>query len=205
MVRLTTASKDSIVEAALAKSGATARQKALDEKRYDWAERVRVEVLGGPEKAAHYAAINAEAAQVCAALPSDLQKYSRLVNVEGRIFVNLAGANLRVSLRNITEAPQRATIAATSPLCQEFHDLEAEGRSIALQTQEVQTHVEGVLSRFGTVKRLLEAWPEAAELLPAEVTTTKAALPALRVEDLNRLVGLSPSDGGTKGDSHDGV
>ncbi|MFT7963069.1 Nmad5 family putative nucleotide modification protein, partial [Salmonella enterica] len=44
-----------------------------------------------------------------------------------------------------------------------------------------------------TVKRLIEVWPESKELLPKEADKASTALPALRVEDLNKMIGL-PSE-----------
>ena len=45
-----------------------------------------------------------------------------------------------------------------------------------------------------TVKRLLEEWPEAKELLPADAPSAPLP-PAIRRETLNEMIGL-PSDEG---------
>ena len=57
----------------------------------------------------------------------------------------------------------------------------------------LSAQVRGALSKFTTVKRLLDAWPEAKELLPDRLPEAKPALPAIRTEDLNALIGL-PSE-----------
>ncbi|MFA2284800.1 Nmad5 family putative nucleotide modification protein, partial [Escherichia coli] len=49
------------------------------------------------------------------------------------------------------------------------------------------------LNSVTTVKRLIEVWPESKELLPKEADKASTALPALRVEDLNKMIGL-PSE-----------
>ncbi|ELV4980379.1 hypothetical protein SHB81_000001, partial [Escherichia coli] len=54
-------------------------------------------------------------------------------------------------------------------------------------------NVWAALNSVTTVKRLIEVWPESKELLPKEADKASTALPALRVEDLNKMIGL-PSE-----------
>lgn len=51
--------------------------------------------------------------------------------------------------------------------------------------------VEAVVNSVTTERKLLKVWPEAKELLPkASEIAQKANLPALRIEELNSIVGL---------------
>lgn len=194
MTRITNAIKDAIVKNALAKSGATARIKAVEEKRFEWAERARIETLGGPEKAAEYAAINKKSRKAYDALPQGLRVAANIVERRGSFYLNLAGLSLTVKLRGYAEASRnREVIHADNPLCQQFHDIEAEEKSAVEQGTTVEIQVRATLDKFGTVKRLVEAWPEAQELLPPTTVSPKSNLPAIKVADLNKLVGL-PSD-----------
>lgn len=195
MTRITNAMKDHIVQKALEKSGITAALAAEKEKRFDWIERARIEVLGGKAKAKEYDAINAKFQKQYDDLPRDLRGIARsLINESSTLRLNLAGANLRLKMRGYAVAPsdQRA-ITADNPLCQEFYNLEAELESLNKRNADVRFQVRATIDKFGTVKRLLEAWPEAKELLPAEAPQAKSQLPAVPVADLNKLVGL-PSE-----------
>lgn len=191
MTRITNAMKDAIVKNALLKSGATARLEAIKVKRFDWAERARIDTLGGPAKAAEYAQINIDAGKAYAALPGGLKQNSCIVTRRKEFYVNLAGLSLTVKLPGYAEASSaREVIFAASPLCQQFYDIEAEEKAALDHGTTVENQVRATLDKFGTVKRLLEAWPEVLELLPPTTLAPKANLPAIQVEDLNKLVGL---------------
>lgn len=194
MIRITTALKDAVIKNAVAKSGVTAELEAIKTKRFAWAERVRVELVGGPEKAAEYAKINAEASTTYSALPQEMKDHSNIVERRSSFYVNLAGLSVTVKLNGYSEAPNnRMAITAASPLCQEFHDIEAEENTALARGTVIENQVQATLDKFGTVKRLIEAWPEVVELLPPMTAAPKSNLPAIQVADLNKLVGL-PSD-----------
>lgn len=194
MTRITNAMKDAIVENALLKSGVTARLEAVKVKRLDWAERVRIDILGGPEKAAEYAKINKDAGKTYSNLPAGLKQNSSIVTRRKEFYVNLAGLSVTVKLPEYAEASSnREVIAADSQLCQQFHDIEAEENAVLDQGTIVENQVRATLDKFGTIKRLVEAWPEVQELLPPATLAQKSNLPAIQVADLNKLVGL-PSE-----------
>jgi hypothetical protein len=194
MTRITAVLKDAIIKNAVAKSGVTAELEAIKTKRLSWAERVRIEVVGGPEKAAEYAKINAEALVAYSALPQEMKDHSNIVGRRSSFYVNLAGLSVAVKLNGYSEAPNnRMSITAASPLCQEFHDIEAEEKTAVERGTIIENQVRATLDKFGTIKRLVEAWPEVAELLPPMTAETKSNLPAIQVADLNKLVGL-PSE-----------
>ncbi|WAX22816.1 hypothetical protein MAJJADAN_00054 [Pseudomonas phage Amjad_SA] len=194
MTRITNAIRDEIVSNAVAKSGILEVIKQLDEKRFDWIERARIEVLGGEERAAEYAKINDEAKSKHDALPEYMREFSRLVNRDGLLYLNLAGASLRLPMRAWAEVPNgRRAITADNPLCQEFYDLEDALRDATSKRNSIRQQVTATVGKFTTVKRLLDAWPEAKELLPKLVPEAKPQLPAVQVADLNAMLGL-PSD-----------
>ncbi|EGG5425906.1 hypothetical protein HJ623_005054, partial [Salmonella enterica] len=57
---------------------------------------------------------------------------------------------------------------------------------------DIRQNVTAALNKARTVKRLLEQWPEAKELLPAEDAVVPLP-PAIRREALNEMIGL-PSE-----------
>lgn len=56
--------------------------------------------------------------------------------------------------------------------------------------KDIESTVWAALNSVTTTKRLIDVWPESKELIPDGVDTAKQTLPALKVEDLNRLIGL---------------
>lgn len=194
MTRITNAMKDAIVKNALMKSGVTAHIEAIKAKRFDWADRARIETIGGPEKAAEYAEINNKALKTYEALPNGLKDNANIVERRSNIYLNLAGASLNVKLNNYAEASNnREVITADNPLCQQFYDIEAEDQAANEQRNVIENQVRATLDKFGTIKRLVDAWPEVQELLPPATIAPKTNLPAIQVADLNKLVGL-PTD-----------
>ena len=195
MTRITNAMKDAIVKNALLKSGVTDRTADVKEKRFDWAELARIHTLGGADKAREYKEINTHALQIYSSLPQGLKGNANIIERRMDIHLNLAGANLRVKLRGYTEvSSHREVITADSPLCQQFYDIEAEEKAACERGTIVENQVRATLDKFGTIKRLIEVWPEVKELLPPTTITPKSNLPAIQVAELNKLVGL-PTEG----------
>lgn len=191
MTRITNAMRDHIVTEALKKSGVTAAEAALKEKRFDWAERARIEALGGPAIAKEYAEVNRKAKAAYEKLPQDMRDYSRIAKRDRRFHLNLGGLNLLVDLRDYGEVSgSRRPILADHALCLEFHELENERDDLKKRSAEVSAQVRATVDKFTTVASLLKAWPEAAELLPLDPKPAKPQLPAIPVADLNKLVGL---------------
>lgn len=191
MTRLTNAMRETIVDRAAAKSGLPDKLAAVKEKQFDWAERLRVFLLGGPEKAAYYAGLNADSQRLYGELPKGLREAHFSVNRESQMYVNLAGANLRVHLRGYAEAfDNQQAVEACNPLVQEFYDLETERKAAESAVFTLRQQVRATVDSFTTIATLLKAWPEAAELVEGLAPEPKAQFPAICAEQLNSLVGL---------------
>lgn len=191
MTRLTNDMRDKIVKNALIKAGWFDAQKAIEERRYDLGEAIRVETLGGPEKAEEYRLINENAGKIYAALPPAIRQYNTQVSRGKQLNINLAGLSVTLTLRNYAEMYSgRRGIPAESLLCQQFHDLDGDQKAHTEKGELITTNVRAVVEKMTTVKRLLDAWPEAAELLPVTVEKPKSQLPALVTADLNAMFGL---------------
>lgn len=74
-------------------------------------------------------------------------------------------------------------------MCDNFFKEEARIKEIS---ESVRANVRATVESVTTVKKLLELWPEAAELLP-ETESKGAALPVVQRDQLNTMIGL-PSD-----------
>lgn len=202
-IRLTNSLRDNIAANAIKKSGVSAAQKANAQAFYALAEKVRIRIFGSVEKAAEVDAKYHQAVKI--------EKDLRSLGVgnfyirSGRcneIYPSFGGARTMLEygkdndgneIYRLTPSRDLCLLAADDPLTVEFHKLDDEKRSLEQQHEEVKVNVYAALNSVSTVKRLLEVWPECKELLPADLDTAKAAMPALIVSDLNKMIGL-PTD-----------
>lgn len=189
MTRLNNHLRDQIVTAALAKSGSTAAIAATKARRQVWADAVRLAALG--DMGAKLEALVKRVEKLEQEIPEDYRSGYSVVRTRGHLTLNCAGLTVRVSeWEGMKVAPATHTLLADDPLVQEFHDICAEELANGAQREKVQESVKAAVNSVTTVAKLLKLWPEAKELLPAYVEESKVQLPALRVADLNSLVGL---------------
>lgn len=207
-MKLTNAIKQQIVENALTKAGIPAREEALRARRAAWAEKVRIDACGGAEAEAKLVHLRDKVASLMSKVPPKLKTQSDAVRSGCSIYLNVTGFSLRVwwcgalssnsaGERRERVCPSDHTLTADNPLTAEFHEMHNEQEAIKADRDTLTASVRGALSNITTDKRLLEAWPEAAELLPEQVATERSNLPAVRVDELNAMIGL-PSEGATK-------
>lgn len=204
---LNKAVKEIIVDNALAKAGIPQRKKALRAARIDWAERVRLKAIGGPEAEAEAEILKAEKkiAALIAKVPEELRTDNMIIRTRAGIYLNLAGSRVYAYFNGNYEryesgspehivklAPCEYTLLADDPLVTEFYGFDALYREIKSDEADIRQNVTAALDKARTVKRLLEQWPEAKELLPAEDVAVPLP-PAIRREALNEMIGL-PSE-----------
>lgn len=202
---LNKAVKEIIVDNALAKAGIPQRKKALRAARVDWTERVRLKAIGGPEAEAEILKAEKKIAALIAKVPEELRTDNRIIRTRDDIYLNLAGSRVCAyfngnykgyesgSPEHICKVtPYEYTLLADDPLVTEFYGFDALYREIKSDEADIRQNVTAALDKARTVKRLLEQWPEAKELLPAENTIVPLP-PAIRREALNEMIGL-PSE-----------
>lgn len=201
-MKLTNAIKQQIVDNALTKAGIPAREEALRASRATWAEKVRIDACGGAEAEAKLVELRDHIAELTKGVPSALRCDGRFIQTDTDIAVNVSGLQVRIwwcgavkyddAFRPTTSriSPPNHTLTADNPLTAEFHELHNEQEAIAADRNALTANVRGALSNITTDKRLLEAWPEAAELLPEQLATARSTLPAVRVDELNAMIGL---------------
>ena len=86
--------------------------------------------------------------------------------------------------------PRNRPNIADQVLKDEFMGLAARQQANEDKKASIDSTVRAVLRSAATIGKLLEAWPEAVELLPDEIVqTTKTGL-AIIPENLNSLVGI---------------
>ncbi|MDH0967700.1 Nmad5 family putative nucleotide modification protein [Klebsiella michiganensis] len=79
---------------------------------------------------------------------------------------------------------------AEHEITKRFDDIMNEEQKLNARAKEIESTVWAVLNSVTTLKRLIEVWPESKDLIPGNSDNARASLPALKVEDLNRMIGL---------------
>ncbi|AXD71505.1 hypothetical protein LHY41_000300 [Salmonella enterica] len=194
--------KEKIVDNALAKAGIPQRKKSLRDARADWAERVRLAAIGGPEAEAEVLKTEKKIAALIAKVPEELRTDNMIIRTRADIYLNLAGSCVCAYFNGNYRAhesgqpdhickvtPYEYTLLADDPLVTEFYSFDALYREIKSDETDIRQNVTAALDKARTVKRLLEQWPEAKELLPAEDAVVPLP-PAIRREALNEMIGL---------------
>lgn len=193
-LRLNKAHKQEIARKARALSPIHNQIKELIEERKLLAEKIRIESLGGAEKALKYQNIADKIIKLREELPENLLSYSQGVTMNNSIFVRTD--NQYYSRRHL-KLPKTAVVSDecydmtthTKYLPALLESIEKED-AFNKELSELYDNVYASISSITTVKKLLEQWEEAIELLPSELKQPKIQLPALQTHKLNKLIGL---------------
>lgn len=194
MTRLTNILRDKIVENALTKAGVTKRLKASESALEQWGEDVRVDLLGGKVKADDLAIKRNQVREIADGIDASLRSTSDIFYGRKEVSLNMAGVRVKAKFPAYGISPQSGTLLSDNPLVQRYYDLRAIQEKVEAEHDNISAQVRATVYKFGSVKRLLEAWPEAKELLPEILPEAKSQLPAIQVADLNALVGLPSGD-----------
>lgn len=199
-MRLTNQIKDIIIENAVKKSGLLDKQADIRVKFATWVEKVRIDALGGKAIADNVDRLIGEMKRLSDQLPKSLRQ-DKMCRTDKGLYVNVAGKSLYMRFNGLKKysdnviqiykpTSESHTLIGGSPLAIEFDDIDGEDRDNQNAIRDLRVEIGGVLSNFSTDKTLLKVWPEAIELLPNYIPETKSQLPAIRTEDLNKLIGL---------------
>lgn len=97
-------------------------------------------------------------------------------------------------LRDVDEGgnffPRKEVIVTAPAVIAEFDSLVSRAEKVKGKREEVTAAVRGIVKKVTTVGKLLELWPEAKYLLPADFVEEKGTGVALAVDTLNALCGL---------------
>lgn len=206
MTRLNSKIRNAIISNAIVKSGVTSRKEALITRRAKLADDVRLFAIGGAEKEKQLDAEFAKVKKQLEKLDSKFFKYTE--NPKPRraygIGVNFAGRSVRLFFNGGEQHEgkaiyknyiigNRTVIIADNPLNDEFDAIESEQRAVNDLRSHVKAEVTAMVNSVTTIKKLLEIWPEAKELLPPEEQVQSTALVA-NVDNLNTMIGLPSGD-----------
>lgn len=208
MTRLNKNIREKIMRNAIDASGVTKRQADLVERRARLADDVRLFALGGIEVEKKLDSEFKKIKKQIDKLDSSLFVY--LSRVQPRsdydISVNFAGRVITLHFngydyfnRDVDAVYKkyvngvRVNITSDSILNHEFDAVCIEQKTINDIRTQVKSEVTAMVNSVSTVKKLLEIWPEAKDLLPEEEKTQSTSLTA-DVGKLNVMLGL-PKEG----------
>ncbi|EAA6070257.1 hypothetical protein DQY91_22380 [Salmonella enterica subsp. enterica] len=207
-VRLTNNARDKIVVAAMNKSGFPKR---LKEARAN-VEKIKMECLiaafGGLKPYRRLVDRFNTIEEKIKALKDEgiLVRSSREYSTWNADKMNLAGMNVSYPNHSVLSMPEfeglsfirladgtKPTLTADNPLVQKFLDAEKVVEELDSSAKSIKANVKAVVYSVNSTKRLVEVWPEAAELIPSDIEVVRAALPAIDFNNLNASIGI-PSD-----------
>lgn len=202
-VRLTNAIKDSIKNNALAKAGIFKQKEELKKEFNQLALDVRIEALGGEDKAKKMELVLEVAISNLKMLREEVNSDIGTYNSKNsRIIPAFAGQRTILyygndkddnEIRLLTPSRDKCLFSADHELSKRFEKLNKKESKIKKKESEIEANVQAALNSVTTIKRLIEIWPESKELIPTDISKASVLLPALQVEDLNKLIGL-PTD-----------
>lgn len=217
MARLTAAIRDGIIANAIKTKDFAGRDKAIVQKRADFAERLRLFILDAYGLTdARLAEIKEQVKAIGEEVTFNGAQYARIwfdggnyrmdVNLSGQtrnIYRNgqandrscdsLFGYKAKFDETKYTPHVGESDFIVSDPKWREELDaINKEAVQLRAEYDTLQSTLKATISGFTTVEKLLEAWPDAKELIPE--TTPIAKQPgtgiALSVADLNALCGI---------------
>lgn len=193
-LRLNKSHKEEIARKARALSPIHKQIGEVLEERKLLAEKIRIESLGGAEKAIKYQNIADKIIKLREDLPENLLSHSQGITMNSSIFVRTDSQYY--SRRHLM-------LPKTSVVSGECYDMPTQSKYLPAllesiekeeafnkELSEIYDNVYASISSITTVKKLLDQWEEAIELLPEELKQPKIQLPALQTNKLNKLIGL---------------
>ena len=194
--------RQKIIENAMEKAGFTKRLKSIVQSRAEWAEKVRVESLGGKEKINELDALQLSLNELYAQVPEKLRNQSPKIRIDYEM-ENLNVAGLRPTcyfngeldrcLPHVEKiAVRNYVLLADNPLTEEFHKIHETQETYNQDWDTLFHQVKAVVDSVSTTERLLKVWPESVELIP-ESAAPRSSLPAVQISELNSLIGFSHS------------
>ena len=207
-VRLTNDARDKIIAAAMEKSGFPKR---LEEARAN-VEKIKMECLiaafGGLKPYRRLVDRFNTIEEKIKALKDEgiLARSSRDYSTWNADKMNLAGMTVSYPKHSVLSLSEfeglrfirksnndKPTLLADNPLVQKFLDAEKVVEELDSSAKGIKANVKAVVYSVNSTKRLVEVWPEAAELIPSEIEVVRAAVPAINFESLNASIGI-PSE-----------
>ncbi|MFB5952131.1 Nmad5 family putative nucleotide modification protein [Klebsiella pasteurii] len=200
LVRLTNVIREQIAKNALTKSGIVASLEALQVKRHEVARDARIFAFGDSERTARVDKVYEKLDKALSELRDSGSSFYISSGLSSSIYITISGRQLGwcpygkdakgEDIRLVTPNRDLCRFGAEHEITKRFDEIINEEQKLITRKKEIEASVWAALNSVTTLKRLIEVWPESKELIPEDSDSAKSALPALRVEDLNRMIGL---------------
>lgn len=200
MTRLTNHIKSEIIKNALVKAGIQEEKTRLRAEKSALANDVRIAALGGAENAKKAEETIAQITTSLKTLQISVSEYIYLCNEDSSdIYPAFAGQRVRLSygvdshgraILRLTPEKNKCLFSADHELSKRFAQIADKESSIEKKEAEIKANVKAALDSVTTIKKLISVWPEVKEILPEGEQEQQASLPAVKVENLNSLIGL---------------
>jgi len=202
--RLTTAIREQIAKNALVKSGVTAELESLQKKRNEAARSARVHAFGGEDKSKEVDSLFAKMTKIerqlyelgAGTYVASGRSGSINIAIGGRRLGHLSyGTDAKgEEIYLVTPNRDKCLFPADHEITKLFDEIFAAEAKAEKRKEEIEKTVWAALNSVSTIKRLIQVWPESRELIPENFDSIRAALPALKVDDLNKMIGLPTSE-----------
>lgn len=195
MSRLNKATREYIVHKAIEKAGIPKQEVQLANDQFAWVNKMRVAANGVDDDVLE--ALEAQHKAIVAKIPKQLQTGHELIAKRTYCYPNIGG--LRVGMQTLApegdKDPYRfcayePTLPTNHPLADEFHALQEREQELKSRKKAIAAQVSAVVDGVTTIKKLLEIWPEARELLPPNEQPIISNVPAVLITELNAAIGL---------------
>lgn len=215
MTRLNQTKRKQIVQNALKKAGVLSRKAALKERKAKLAEDIYYYALGGKDRYEQINALFVETREKYS-VPTELEPFVTS-NVylkpkqDYEIYAAFGGRQMNLQFNGEDEphrpnqvyrpfwssmGSNRQLFAVDHKFSLEFDAIEKEHKTIADIEEATTAQVSAVVNSVNTYKQLLNVWPEASELLPAEEKVSTGTGLQVNVESLNTLLNLPSEEKG---------
>lgn len=192
-IRLNKSDKEDIARKARNLSPLNKKLEDAIKDQYVVAEKLRIYSLGGQDKADEYQAVADKIQKLSDALPDHVATSGVGVHISS--YVYYLAPNTRYRDGMALSGPkivskENANLDTGDPLLTEIEAVIEAKSKIQQELREVEATVYASIAGITTVKKLLDTWPEAKELLHPDMLQPKAMLPAMQTIKLNKLIGL---------------
>ncbi|MBS0930619.1 Nmad5 family putative nucleotide modification protein [Klebsiella michiganensis] len=203
-IRLTNAIREQIAKNALTKSGVVAALEALQINRHRAARDARVFAFGGADKAAKVDKAYEKLGKLLSEIRDSGSSVYLSSGLSSSIYIAISGRQLGwcpygkdskgEDILLVTPNRDLCLFGAEHEITKRFDEIMNEEQRLNARAKEIEATVWAALNSVTTLKRLIEVWPESKVLIPENSDNARASLPALKVEDLNRMIGLPTED-----------
>lgn len=166
-------------------------EKVLND-RYALVEKIRIESLGGKEKANLYEQARMALQRIRDELPDEVITSDMGIQYRNYFYVLFNEDERRhiLNLKSPEVCNKTNYILSDSPYLKDLKESFEYVEKYKKDLKDLEKEVLSTLSSISTVKKLLDIWPEAKELIPSKILEVKTNLPALKTDKLNSLIGL---------------